>query len=303
MSASATNAMAQTMGPPAKGIPRKTLSERAGEPINNKHTSNSAQSNGMSLAGISRNTSYSSHGSFRAHSSASSRTASNSSYTSSLSASTRQPSSSSYRSNSAFGGSRLNHSVQGRPVSSLEPHHNGPQNGPPGQVLGKRKGMLPPISSNPNACLDVPEPSRLRPHEPPESDPLRRARTAMSIREISISAAMGTLSLSEKVPLVTPHKESILAPAPCSSIPRAVHSPTKSAQSSPSKSPRKIKSQPVFLSKDTNISTAFDIDQRFEEIENMQKTFANGVEEKLKEHEGFQEKISRDKVTSRCMIE
>lgn len=294
MSASATNARAQTMGPPAKDPPRKTLSERAGEPINQKR--NNAHPNGMSLNGISRNTSYSSHGSSRPHSSASSRIASNSSYTSSFSASTRQPSSSSYRPNSALGSSRFHRSTQGRPISSLEPHR---EDVPPGQVLGKRKGMLP-ISSNHNACSEMLMPPRLRSHGPPKLETPQGARTAMSIREISISAAMGTLSLHDSVPTATPQKEPNTAQIPISSIPKAVLSPNRSVQSSPSKSPRKKKSQPVFLSKDTNSSTAWDIEQRLEEIESMQKTFTDGVEEKMREREGLQEKLKRHKVAGRC---
>ena len=281
------------MGPPTKDPPRKTLSERAGETINQKR--NNAHPNGISLNGTFRNASYSSHGSSRPHSSASSRIASNSSYTSSLSASTRQPSSS-YRPNSAFGSSRFHRSTQGRPISSLEPHR---EDVPPGQILGKRKGMLP-LSSNHIACSEILRPPRLRSHEPPQLEPPQGARTAMSIREISISAAMGTLSLHDSVPTATPQKGSNTAQIPISSIPQAVPSPNRSVQSSPSKSPRKKKSQPVFLSKDTNSSSAWDIEQRLEEIESMQKTFTDDVEEKMREREGLQERLKKHRVAGRC---
>ena len=258
------------MGPPSK-VQRKTLVERAGE-ITKQPAPNfrpgSAYANATSLNGVPRNTSFSSSVSSRPPSSASSRTFSNTSYSSSVGPGTRPASVNAYRSNSSSNHSRLQRAAHGRSATPLDPHH---EETPGGQVLGKRKGRYP-LSSQPSACGESIQQPRLRDGYVTLPSSRKQPRKAVSMRDISISTRLHTLSLDDNVPKTASIAEPHPPQTPSSScIPRMVPpSPVKSTFSSPSKSPRKKKSQPVFptyLNKETNVTSAWDIDQKWEEME------------------------------------
>ena len=280
------------MGPPPKGTERKTLVERAGEvhkPTASKVRTGSSHHYATSLNGASRNTSLSSSTS-RTHSSASNRTTSNSSYSSSVGPGARPPSASSYRSNTGFGHSKFQKTAQSRPASSLEPHNEEPETN---QVLGKRKGRMP-ISSNPPMCpLDIHTP-RMRRFSPGKE---HRVRHVQSLRDISLARRLDQLSLVDNVHDCAPPVELKPAQTP-SSIPRVVPSPSKDVQTSPSRSPKKMKSQPVFLNKETNVTTAWNIDDRVEEFDDMQRKFTEGIMAKMAEREGLQETVAMYKAQS-----
>ena len=272
------------MGPPPNKTQRRTLAERAGDvekratgPSNHKF--GTAYYNATSLNGASRTTSLSSSVSSRPHSSASSRTVSNSSYSSSMGPGARPPSSASNRSISALNNHRLQRPTHGRSGNSLEPHYEEPLNG---SVLGKRKGRTP-FSFQPDACSEGIQTPRVRQNQTGISSPQRGLRKVVSLRDISIATQFNGLSLENEIVKLGP-----LIKSPSSCIPRAVPSPMKSVQSSPSKTPRRKKSQPVFptyLSKETNVKSAFDIDQRWEEMESFRDQVTEHARANMEEHE------------------
>ena len=280
------------MAPPAK-VPRKTLKDRAEEFPNPKSGppsfgAGSAYANAGTRVGPPRNISLSSSlsSNSRPHSSASSRTFSNTSYSSSVGPGSRPATSNSHRSISNLNSSRIQRAAHGRSASSLESHHEEPPND---QVLGKRKGRLPFFSSFTESSHEIQSP-RIRRRREKSSVPLRKYQSMRTLREISISERLGGLTLDESPINLYPLDELKLE-TPSSSLPRPVPSPVKSASSSPLKSPRKTRSQAAFLNKATNVTAAFNMDQKWEEMENFRDQITEHTKARMEEHNALKESM------------
>jgi len=262
ISASANNARSSAMPPPASTVNRKTLVERAGEtarPISGASGSRqvSASVKTTSLAGTARQASFSSStSSMRPPSLSSMRNASNGSFSTSVSSGSRPPSSQYFRPQTAMGSSRIQKPVTNsvRPSTAMETHNTGPQS-------RKRKGMTP-------FSLDVdgtPMPAQMQRNG--SQDPNMNYASGWgsksvyprSMRDFSISTAMGRLSLDDAVPLPASDAKSGVPFTP-SQIPRLAQSVAEQPETpSPSKSPRKRAPAMSFLTRDSNTPVALDI--------------------------------------------
>ncbi|KAG8531429.1 uncharacterized protein KY384_003058 [Bacidia gigantensis] len=297
LSASATNARSRNMAPPPVKE-RETLKERAGRPLGHQSTASlsslpiNSSINPTTLTGGPRVTSFSASSSSRPPSSASSRVTSNSSYGGSVGHGMRPPSGG-QRSHSAMSATRFQRQqyIQGRLAPAREANQEDPSTA---QVLGKRKGEAL-FSSNPHMSPEPLQPPRLRGGHV-QSDPgstwLRRPCSAVFLREVSsqstyVSELMNNLSLEDEPVSSAPTS----TPTPCtpSRIPQKVSCYGQSAQSSPTKSLKKKTSKSHFLSRETNMVTAWDTDDKMEEMEHMRKFVKDEMRGAMAENEGLKE--------------
>ena len=269
MTASATNARTTAMPPPpnTNTLKRKTLAERAGEPLGRPAPAppgsrpHNASVKATSIAAVSRDPSFSSSVSSRQTSGASSRNISNSSFSSSVNS--RSQSAQSFRSQSAMAAhSRIQKPLSniGRPATSLEVHEEEPGIA---RTIGKRKGRIP-LSScpNPQGYPDTLQSPKIR---------------GCSIREFSmnsLSTQFNCLSLKRGPTQSTP-KVDVEVPATPSHIPKLIPQvPLPAETPSPSKSPKKTpKPLPLYLNRSSNDVIAWDHAGRLEEVENMCSQF------------------------------
>ena len=318
MSASATNSRSIAMPPPANTLKRKTLAERAGETARpapappNSRTVN-AHVRATSIAGASRETSFSSSvASSRPSSSASSRNISNSSYGSSIGPGNRPPSTQFHRSQSAMANPRTqkNGSISARPATSLEVHEEevGTE-----RIPSKRKGRVP---SSSNITIRPPKNrQRCDSHLDNISSWEARPFNAVTPREISLCThfdnAMnlnGDSSQAAPIAEVQEHSiSSVARPAPIaetgvpktpSHIPKLAPRPALAAETpSPTKSPKK-KASRQFLTRDTNTLSAFDTESRMDDMENMFSQMKEKVDSAATERESLKEAMSMYKIRS-----
>ncbi|KAL8685134.1 MAG: hypothetical protein Q9224_005947, partial [Gallowayella concinna] len=294
ISASSMNTRNGEMGPPATtGQKRKTLADRAGEPRRAPQAptisaSAIAGNKPSSWSGSYRQPSFSSSvASSRPSSVASSRNISGGSYTSTMSTTSRPPSAQAHRSQSAMAGSSLRRpqSTQGRPASSLDAHATQPAVGrgqgqrtgcPESLEVGKTRG------SHDTHTRSVAEwassntaTGSSRNFSPSNDLSLEESRLpstpkAIQKREISITTAMGNMSLSSDMP---PPMLCSVDPATPSHIPKLIPKATVTAPArSPSKSPKKASAAtPRYLNRNTNTVAGedFNVDDRMERMENV----------------------------------
>lgn len=288
LSAAEANSRHHIMGPPAK-MSRTTLAERAGQfPDTQKaglpsYQPGTAYSNASARNGQSRNTSLSSSVSSgsRPHSSASSRTFSNSSYSRSVGYGSRPATSHSNRSISNSSSSRLqkNHP---RSANILEAHQEERSSS---SILGKRK------STGSPSLMCIKTPNEIWSPKIRGNKSLRKPQSLHSMRETSLVTGMKGLNIADRSKALRPIEERG-AGTPSSCLPRPTPSPMKkipSTPSSPYRSPRKMKSQTLFLSKETNTTAAFDLDQKWEEMENFRDQIAEHTKARMEEHNSLKE--------------
>ncbi|KAL8823929.1 MAG: hypothetical protein Q9191_005435 [Dirinaria sp. TL-2023a] len=279
MSASATNARSSAMPPPPDNKKRKTLAERAGEPLRPAPVAPgsrvpNAGAKAKSSSTVSRQTSASSSvSSIRPPSASSLRNVSNSSYGSSVGSA---PSSQYSRPQSAIGNPRVQRPLHNpsRSATAMDTHSAG-------RFVGSRKGM-------PQFFLDA--------NETPKR-PLQRQRnvsydSGMSYcsgwesrphpvphRDASLVTAMRQLNLNGEEPKLALRPPSE-APSTPSQIPKLVQSvPSLVKTPSPTKTPRKsVKPSKRFLTRDSNTEAAWDADARLEEVESICSEFKERIE-------------------------
>ncbi|KAL8966973.1 MAG: hypothetical protein Q9183_003129, partial [Haloplaca sp. 2 TL-2023] len=281
MNASTFNARNSEMPPPAingKDLKRKTLAERAGEPLK-KQQATAVNKPGYSQTSYRQPSYTSSIASTRPSSMASSRNISGGSYTSAVSTGSRPASVQAQRSQSAMGGSKIQRpqSYQGRPLSSMDAYNAVPSSG---RGQGNRTGRNP----FPSTLMDCPETLESNQGEASydtqaisewasSGSPVKASRnislptafSALSLEEAKLGPtpivgqtqdASATVAVSEMQVNSIRHKTSVpsLAPTTPSQIPKlkankTAHTPGRS----PSKSPKKPSTpMPQFISKTTN---------------------------------------------------
>jgi len=302
MSASANNARSTAMPPPASTVNRKTLVERAGEtarPVSGVSSSRqvSAAVKATSLAGTARQASFSSStSSMRPPTVNSMRNASNGSFSTSVSSGNRPPSSQYFRPQTAMSNSRIQKPVTNsvRPSTALETHNTGPQS-------RKRKGM-------PQFSLDVdgtPMPAQMQRNG--SHDPIMNYASgwrskpvyARAMRDISISTAIGQLSLDDATPRPASEAKSEVPLTP-SHIPRLAHSVAQQPETpSPSKSPRKRAPNMSFLTRDSNTPVALDFEDMEHTISQSLSLFQESITGATAESQGLKDIISMYKGSSR----
>ncbi|KAL8775223.1 MAG: hypothetical protein Q9209_000229 [Squamulea sp. 1 TL-2023] len=307
MSASSVNARNAEMLPPATaGTKRKTLADRAGEPRRapqapsiNANATTIAATKPSSWNGNYRQPSFSSSvTSSRPSSVASSRNISGGSFTSTMTTASRPPSAQTHRPQSAMAGSKIQRPAmtQWRSASSFNTHFTQTF---AGRGQGQRSGRTP-ISSTLKGCSEGLEIVKTRASYdthtesvsewassnaiPESSKNFSLATTINDVstenlwppstpkvvprRDISLTTAMGNMSLSSHKPYPMP---SASDPSTPSHIPKlAPKAPVTASARSPSKSPKKAPaSAPRFLNRNTNITIVedFDVDDRVERIE------------------------------------
>ncbi|KAL9098469.1 MAG: hypothetical protein Q9163_005877, partial [Psora crenata] len=298
MSESANNARLKVMQGPTKGLPRKTLAARAGEtakpnmaPPPGPRSSNSSVK-ATSIAAAPRETSLpSSISSSRPSSSTSSRNVSNTSFSSSVGPGFRPPSVQSYRFQSAHSKLKLQ-----EPSHSLD-RRNTPleaQDEPkPKQVLGKRKGRIL-FSSNVHSCLESLQSPKLRTGRKLGYAPECQTRPfgGTSIRDMSISTALGTLSLGSCAPKSAPRTDPEVPFTP-SQIPQLVPRVAQSASASPSKSPKKTpKPLPLFINRCTNNTIAWEPEENIGKVLRMQETLNDRIRAATADSDVFKETLA-----------
>lgn len=322
MSASATNARSTAMAPPVSTniLKRKTLAERAGEPVRHSAAPPSSRQvnshvRATSIAGVPREASFSSSTSTstRPSSSASSmRNISASSYSSSVGSGSRPLSGQTYRPHSAMSYSKVQKPgmALNRPTTTLESYEEEPG------AARKRKGMTP-FFLNPQVS-----PQSIRPPKIRKACASQASRTlscesrpynATSIREaslkrgISLSNAFGSLSLAGNLehlrcrsPVQFAPETNVDVPRTPSHIPKLAPRITSPGEiQSPRKSPRKTpKALPKFLSKDSNTLTAWDTDSRLEEVEMMCSQFKEKWDGATTESKSLKEMMAVYKIRS-----
>ncbi|KAL8741232.1 MAG: hypothetical protein Q9190_006140 [Brigantiaea leucoxantha] len=306
--------------PQKKGIKRKTLAERAGEPLPAAPGAPSSRSlnsvaRAPSDAGPYRHSAFSSSVySSRSNSAASSRNTSNGSLTSSV-GSTNQPRLAQFhRPQSAMGAQRVQHSQvhPARPLTSTGTHVI-PGNG---RILGKRKGK----NSFSSALVDCPEqyPETKASSYETQRDHISNWASAQChatpVREISISTALDSLSLKTCTSKVAPSPNRSLSaafgglqispdtgqnapialtPQTPSHIPRRVPNGAIPAETlSPSKSPKKKPSW-KFLTRDSNLAVLeFNVEDRVGNMESSVAEFMDNFHGATKESKEMKEMIS-----------
>ena len=330
LSASSMNARNAAMPPPAKtGTKRKTLAEQGGEP---RRAPQPPSINGTTIAGTkpsSWNGPYrqpstsSSVASSRPSSVASSRNISSGSFAGPMSTASRPPSAQSQRPQSAMAASKIQrpHSTHSRSVSSLNTHPSQPG---AGGIHGQRSGRTP-FPSTPPACpasLEIGKTrgshdthtqscsewaSSLAPSGSSRSFSLSTTMNDLSLeesrsptaprvaqkREISISTAMGSMSLSSHKPHPIPPTMDPITP---SQIPKLAFkaSMTSASACSPSKSPKKAPASGArFLNRNTNTTTIeeFDVGDRLERMESVVSDFKSQLTGVTTESDGLRETI------------
>ncbi|KAL8799742.1 MAG: hypothetical protein Q9200_007460 [Gallowayella weberi] len=329
ISASSINTRNGEMPPPAStGQKRKTLADRAGEPRRapqapSINPSAIAGSKPSSWSGSYRQPSFSSSvASSRPSSVASSRNISGGSFTSSMSTSSRPPSAQAHRSQSAVAGTSLRRpqSMQGRPTSSLDAHATQPA---VGRGQGQRTGRTP-ISSTLTGCPESLEVGKTRgSHDTHtrsvgewassntatgasrnvsfsttvhdlslEESWLPSTPKAIQKREISITTAMGNMSLYSDIPPPIPCP---MDPATPSHIPKPIHKAVVTAPArSPSKSPKKASAPtPRYLNRNTNTTATedFNVDDRLERIQSEIEEFKTKFDGATTESDGLKEMV------------
>ncbi|MCJ1295694.1 kinesin-like nuclear fusion protein [Xylographa carneopallida] len=305
MPVSATNARPPSMLPPPPGtLKRKTLVDRAGEPARAAPAPPStrpinAAVKPTSIAGISRQASYTSLTSSRPGSVSSSRNVSNASFTSSLSDG-RPPSTQHFRPNASTSSSANSRPrlMSNRTPGSFDQHSDSSQSF---QTNGNRTSMTP-FHSTLRKVSTLQE-SSLRKRYNNVQDPFitdwstsvscasRSTSRIKSLRDTSLSTRLGGLSLNDDRCDLIP--EEILEP-PCtpSHIPRKKMS-RLSLTSATSMSPKKPKVV-SFLTKDSN-TTAIDwsIETRMENMETSYIELKEKMDDTLVESDGLKDTIGK----------
>ena len=293
MSASQSNARS-AIPPPQKvsKLQHPSLMERVEEfPKSKNHSGPTASRAGgitckaTSLTGAARQNDFaSSMSSIRPPSSASSRITCNSSFASSVGPGSSYTQNS--RPQSALGNSRFQrpNGALHRPSTSMD-IHNGPQG-----VLrpAKRKGMahFPSLIERPYSPIRSVSSGPFETLSPSCAELKPRPLQPKSMRDISISTAMGLMTIEDHEPYITPPEpvEPLLPPPKRSCIP--VRSPSKAPQTeSPFKSPRKTP-KPIlpFLSRDSNVRAAtFDPEESYGELESKMTEFMTRMDVVTKE--------------------
>ncbi|KAL8799913.1 MAG: hypothetical protein Q9182_005532 [Xanthomendoza sp. 2 TL-2023] len=327
ISASSINTRNGEMAPPASiGQKRKTLADRAGEPRRAPQApfinpSAIAGSKSSSSGGSYRQPSFSSSvASSRPSSVASSRYISGGSYASSMSTTSRPPSAQAHRSQSAMAGTSLRRpqSMQGRPASSLDAHAAQPA---VGRGQGQRTGRTP-FSSSLTGCPESLEVGKTRGSHDTHTRSVaewassntatgssRNVSLSTSMndlsleesrlpctpkpvqkREISITTAMGNMSLCSDFPPPIPCP---LDPATPSHLPipipkAAVTAPARSPSKSPKKAPAPT---PRYLNRNTNTTATedFNCEDRLERMESEMIDFKSKFHGATTESDGLKE--------------
>ena len=288
--------------PPPGTLKRKTLVDRAGETARPAPpppgTRPVTAAKATSIAGISRQTSYSSLSSSRPGSGSSMRNVSNTSFTSSLSGG-RPPSTQSFRPNTSISSSTMSRPrlASDRHPSFFDPHSDLSQSI---QTNGNRTSMTP-FHSTLRKVSTLQENS-LRKRYSNVQDPFitdrstsvscasRPARRIKSLRDISLTTQLSCLSLNDDNCVVLPED---IPETPCtpSHIPRKKMS-RLSLTSATSKSPKKSSKAVSFLTKDSN-TTALDwsLESRMENMESSYIEIKEKMNVTLVESNGLKDTI------------
>ncbi|KAL8873383.1 MAG: hypothetical protein Q9174_001139 [Haloplaca sp. 1 TL-2023] len=328
INASMMNTRNSEMPPPAingKDLKRKTLAERAGEPLK-KQQATALNKPGYSTGSYRQPSYASSIASTRPSSMASSRNISGGSYTSAVSTGSRPASVQAQRSQSAMGGSKIQRpqSYQGRPLSSMDAYSAVPSSG---RGQGNRTGRNP----FPSTLMDCPE--TLEPRQGEASydaqaisewassgSPVKASRnislptafSGLSLKEVKLGPtpivgqkedALATVTVGDVQANSIKHKTSVpsLAPTTPSQIPKwkattAAHASGRS----PSKSPRKPPQTPCpqFINKSTTnvMAQGFSMEEKYEGFSEFvtsaestmkhQREESNNLRELLAEYKG-----------------
>ena len=294
MPATTVNARTNVTGLPYNSnLKRKTMADRAGEfarpaPSPPKHRPTNGQIRTTSLANASRDFSSSSNFS-RSTSSASSRTISSSTLSNSVGPGSRQTYAQSRRPRSALGTSRMQkpNFTQSRPATSMETH----QEEAVGQTDPDQRMCRNPISSFPPhmncGALGITLPRR-RPIPALSHHP----DTPMTRREMSISTGLRNMTLNDtSTQMASRLKSSECTPSRLPKAPPMTPVPLPSPSPSPKKRSVKSSNQSTaFLSKSTNLKSAWDRTDRMQDAERtMQQFFTrlNNVGEERNEFESL----------------
>ena len=277
--------------PPPGHLKRKTLAEKAGEvsrPVPAPPTSRplGAHTRATSVAGVSRQNSFSSSTSTRPNSSASSyRNGSNSSFSSSVGHG-RIASGQSSRPHTAMSAHTSQRSTTGqnRPASSIDSHtgngrsihYDGPANSMRHISSSVRNCSASSVVRKTSWASNDSQTKYTEVWPSSANDQFRHDPHIKSLRDISlISQGVTSMSLYANTVILQPHQkeqERPRSPQTPSQIPtkRKSATPLSTANASPLKSSRKTERVGGFLSKDSNIKLAdWDLGNRVENIESM----------------------------------
>lgn len=279
----ALNARSSGIPPPSNGMKRKTITERGGEPTRPPPPAPSSrfgnsQVHADSLLELHRKPSQVSSNTSRSTSATSSRAWSNGSLASSLGSMGRPHSVQSQRPRSAMGTSRIRKPgpYQQRPASSLEAHPEefvGLESN--GHDLGRTSLFLRPSSPTGTQGLNLSFPKK-RQKAPPScvSNESGSTIACASLRELSITAKMHDLSISDKL-ASSPNKFVTPSSTPSQIPRRKLLQACPPVPPSPSKSPqRPPKHEAPPLNKYTNTRSAWDYDSRLKHVEQNYAQFA-----------------------------
>ena len=289
--------------PPPGNKKRKTLAEKAGEtlgPTLGLPTTRYVNTNikGASLPGLARQSSFTSS---RPSSSSSVRNASSSSYATSVSQGTRPPSEQSFRPHTAQSAHPIqkNRANTGRSTNSFD---NVSMSGVPASGNSLSTTSFPTNSKR--------YPPQLSHHKSPRGSYDNQMNytsdwsssvslTPKSLREISLSTRMSTLSLNSEKDFPLPIKDSSPQCSP-SQIPKPTpKTPLPSRTPSPSKSRRKTGKFETYLTKESNTKTVvWDPEARLENIEKMYFDLKEKMTTTSTESSGLKESISMYKAKS-----
>ena len=324
------------MPPPANGLKRKTLVDRAGEttrpapaPPTSRPLNTSAKA--ISIGGAPRETSFSSSiSSSRPASGFVTRNTSNSSHSNSLGPGSRLPSAQSYRPQSSMGYSRIQRpsNNQVRPATSLEVHQEDPAR-PRTENKTKRRTPFSSCVQDPSHELQLPrlrggrgvrsvcnvvEPSKINAVAEPRDYSISTHLSALSSdgRDPSISTKLNALSLEDYTckPIPVAEAESSVTIAHTfssktpSHIPKLVPPIALSSESpgpmkTPRKTPKKPCQLPMFLNRETNTEIAWDTDSRLDELENQHARFKEEIGRATSQSNSLQEMVQIYKLRSK----
>ena len=156
------------------------------------------------------------------------------------------------------------------PISSCPPYH---QDGTHGNPIPRVRQRMPGIKNRMSTA---------------SSDPF----ALISLRDISISTRLGELSLEEK-PELSPSKSECDASSPSRIPKRTTHaSILPRTPSVPKAPPWPPLSEPQFLSKSSNVKSAWDTESRLKEVEYACSQFKEQFDSATSQVSGLQETIS-----------
>ncbi|MCJ1243548.1 kinesin-like nuclear fusion protein [Trapelia coarctata] len=312
VTASVNNARSTMLPPPSGALKRKTLAETAGEVVKPKPAPPSSRPvnatvKATTIAGLSRQTSYSSSTSSRPPSASSMRNVSNTSFSSSVGGA-RPPSSAGHRPHASTSSYAMQKPAMAprRPASSFD---NRQDHNRTVQANGNRDSMTP-FHSPTKEFLKLRECASFASYEK-QNDSIsnwsssvasstQTLRHSKSLRDISLTTALGALSLNAHDCVAIP-EECITIPTTPSHIPKRKMSKLSLAQGHAplTKSPRKTP-KPVepLLNRFSNIKAplvAWDTESRLENVEHMyselEKTFEKTVKSTTTESNSLRETI------------